>query len=111
MDVVHSKSDLKLASLLLGGVSLTGGCASPFDPSPPVTVFDPLASRTASPITTFLLGSLLLEEEDPDGLEELEEEDDPEGLEELEDELFPAAAAAAFAFSRSLSLRACSFAF
>jgi hypothetical protein len=59
----------------------------------------------------FLLGSLLLEEEDPDGLDELED-DDPEGLEELdEDELLPAAAAAAFAFSRSLSFRACFLAF
>jgi hypothetical protein len=81
-----------------------------------VTGFDPLASRTAELVTTFLVGSeeeelvgrAELDEEDPEGRLELEE-DDPEGLddEDEDEDGLPAAAAAAFAFSLSRSFNAC----
>ena len=99
---------------------LTGGCPSPAESPPPVTVLDPLASLTADPETTFEdedeLGAREELDEDPDGRDEL---DDPEGLvdevealaEEEDDsdvrEELPPAAAAAFAFSLSRSFNAC----
>jgi len=102
---------------------LTGGCPSPAQSLPPVTVLDPLASLTAEPETTLdedeELGAREELDEDPDRRDEL---DDPEGLDDEEegtggldeeeedpaglDEELPAAAAA-FAFSLSRSFNAC----
>lgn len=71
---------------------LTEGCLSPLSSLLFVTVAEPLADRIASLVTTFFSEELDEEEdEDDDGLED----DDPAGL----------------AFSRSLSLSACSLAF
>lgn len=118
VDIVHSKADLSVTSALSQvrvqerrrRTEHTGGCPLPSSSfTPPVTVFDPLASLTASAVTT------LLDPEDPDDPElELEldffsvSSREPDvGLEEDEvgfEDDEPALAA-------SLSLRARSFCF